>query len=335
MGNSYGKNMTGWNDGPTPYGCANTQDNLSIITSVNGFGYRTDDFQDVMNSSAYTPNSTSFSINGIITTSTDKDVFRFNIASLSTIHIDAVPYAVGGSNIGADLDVKILMYSENQTLIKTFDPATSMSVTIDTLLKPGIYYFVLDGTGNTNATNDGSLGSYTINGFRSALPIHDVTLTGTVAKNKHQLSWNIISDEPVRSAEVEMSNDGILFNTINTVAATSRNFSNTSFDNAIKYYRVKATSVTDQVVYSNVIALRSFETEVKAFTISTFVTQQLSVQAAENFQYKLMDMNGRTLAVGKGNKGYNLIDMNNRVAGMYVIQLFGLTQKQSERFIKQ
>jgi hypothetical protein len=44
MGNSYYKNMTGWNDGPTPYGCANVQDNLTIITSQNGFSYRTDDF---------------------------------------------------------------------------------------------------------------------------------------------------------------------------------------------------------------------------------------------------------------------------------------------------
>ena len=29
MGNSYYKNMTNWNNGPTPYGCTNLQDNLS------------------------------------------------------------------------------------------------------------------------------------------------------------------------------------------------------------------------------------------------------------------------------------------------------------------
>ena len=49
MGNSYYRNMTGWNDGPTPYGCANTQDNLTIITSINGFSYRADDFKDEIN----------------------------------------------------------------------------------------------------------------------------------------------------------------------------------------------------------------------------------------------------------------------------------------------
>ena len=30
MGNSYYKNMTNWNNGPTPYACTNIQDNLSI-----------------------------------------------------------------------------------------------------------------------------------------------------------------------------------------------------------------------------------------------------------------------------------------------------------------
>ena len=63
MGNSYGKNMTGWNDGPTPYGCSNTQDNLSIITSTNGFTYRADDYSDSMNTNSFMPGNNSFSVN--------------------------------------------------------------------------------------------------------------------------------------------------------------------------------------------------------------------------------------------------------------------------------
>src|SRR5665647_253405 len=44
MGNSYYKNLTGWNNGPTPSGCNAAQDNLSIITTQNGFAYRADDY---------------------------------------------------------------------------------------------------------------------------------------------------------------------------------------------------------------------------------------------------------------------------------------------------
>jgi hypothetical protein len=335
MGNSYGKNMTGWNDGPTPYGCANTQDNLSIITSTNGFGYRTDDYSDIMNTAAFTPNATSFSINGIITTGTDKDVFRFTFNTLSTLHIDATPFSVGGNNLGSNLDIKLFLYNDAQTLIRTYDPATSMGITIDTSLKQGTYYFVLDGTGNNNATNYGSLGSYTITGFRGALPIHEVTLSGNTNKNKHQLNWNVIADEPLKSLELEVSTDGNNFSNLSASLLTSRSFAYTPFDEQIKYYRLKATSVIEQVVYSNIIALKSTSGTDVPFTISTFVTSQLTVNASEAFQYKIADINGRTIAIGKGIKGINSIDMSYKTAGMYVIQLFGKSKQQSVRFIKQ
>jgi len=71
------------------------------------------------------------------------------------------------------------------------------------------------------------------------------------------------------------------------------------------------------------------------FSVSTFVTSQVSINASENYQYKLMDVNGRTISIGKGNKGFNTIDMNNKLAGIYIIQLFGTTTKYSERIIKQ
>ena len=46
MGQSYYRNMSNWNNGPTPYGCTDLQDNLSIISTQNGFGYRTDDYTE-------------------------------------------------------------------------------------------------------------------------------------------------------------------------------------------------------------------------------------------------------------------------------------------------
>ena len=335
MGNSYSRNMTGWNDGPTPYGCANTQDNLSIITSTNGFTYRTDDYSDSLNSTAFTPGNNSFSVNGIVSTGSDKDVFKFVLSQNSTIHIDATPYNLGISNSGSDLDIKVLLYDQSKTLLKTYDPTATMSITIDTSLKTGTYYFVLDGTGNSYASNYGSLGSYTITGFRSTLPIHDVTLSGHVEKNKHQLSWNIIADEPLKSLNVEYSTDGTHFNMLNNVSLTSRNMSYIPYDDHTRYYRLKATSQFDQIAYSNVIALRGINKTDMPFSVSTFVTNQITVNASENYQYKIMDANGRIISSGNGNKGINNIDFSQASAGFYVIQLFGNTNKQSERIIRQ
>lgn len=77
MGNSYTRNMTGWNDGPTPFGCANTQDNLTIITNLNGFSYRTDDYDEERNDSTFSLGSASFSTNAVISTNSDKDAFPY------------------------------------------------------------------------------------------------------------------------------------------------------------------------------------------------------------------------------------------------------------------
>ncbi len=334
MGNSYYKNMTGWNDGPTPYGCTNVQDNLSIITSLNGFTYRTDDYTETMDAGTFTPNS-SFTLNGIVSTSNDKDAFRFDFNQLSSIHMDAIPYNVDANNAGANLDIKIMLYNSSRLLIRTYDPSSMMSVTIDTSLNAGTYYFVLDGTGNANTSNYGSLGSYTLTGFRSALPIHSVTLNGNVEKNKHNLNWNIISDEPVKTQVMEYSADGVIFKPLMSAASASRSMSYAPYDNNTRFYRLKVTSVIDQTVYSNIVALRGTDKAEKTYTVSTFVTSQITVNAHENYKFILTDANGRTILAGSGLKGLNSIDISNRPSGMYIIQLFNNNERQTERIIKQ
>jgi len=335
MGNSYTRNMTGWNNGPTPYGCANTQDNLSIITNANGFGYRTDDYSDSINTSAFTLSSTSFSNNGIITTNTDKDVFRIQFTQSSTLHIDAIPYSNGTGNSGSNLDIKLFLYNESKQLLRTYDPLTSLSVTLDTTLKTGIYYLVLDGTGNANANNYSSIGSYTMTGFRSALPIKKVSLNGSSIKNAHQLNWDIITDEPLQQLEIESSIKGEIFNKISTVKGDEKMFTCMPTDNNSKFYRLKATSIYNQIMYSNVIYLKGMESNIKAFTISNFVSDKISLTANENYRYKLIDNYGRVLEMGSGYKGNQQISLLGKSSGIYFLQIFGATQKTTERIVKQ
>ena len=335
MGNSYGKNMTGWNDGPTPYGCANTQDNLSIIIGANGFGYRTDDYSDSLNTNAYLINNTSFSLSGIIGTGTDKDVYRMVFPTNSTIHMDAIPFNLGSSNNGSNLDIKISLYSNTLQLLRTYDPATTMNIGIDTSLKSGTYYWVVDGTGNSNATNYGSIGSYSLTGFRSALPIREVQLTGVVNGKNHELNWNIIADEPVINAEVEYAYDGRNFELLADISTTGRNVSYRPNDEQTRYYRIKAAASSGQIVYSNIVALRGTGKTEQSFAVSTFINSTLSINATEIFQFRILDNSGRLILTGKGNKGFNSFDMSRQPSGFYVIQLFGTNTKQTERIIKQ
>ncbi len=335
MGNSYYRNMSGWNNGPTPYGCAAVQDNLSIITTQNGFTYRTDDYSDDINASPTVINISPIPVNGIITTSTDSDAFKFNIAANSNFHIDVNPFSIGANNQGADLDVKVSIYDAAKTLISTYDPEDKMNVAIDTILYSGDYYLVVQGAGNKNVSGYGSLGSYSITGIQGTLAIHRVNLTGTAEKNKHHLNWNIVSDDPVKSITIESSTTGRNFTAVTTTNGTANSFVYAPFQYSDLYYRIKVVSVLNQTVYSNTIVLKANEKTSQSFNISTFVHSQVTVTAANNYQYLLCDINGNTITQGKGQQGFNQFDMANRPAGMYILQLISNNQNQTERIIKQ
>jgi len=334
MGNSYYRNMTGWNNGPTPYGCANTQDNLTIITSANGFGYRADDFSGTLDENTTRLSTGSFDIGGIISSNTDIDAFAYVLNVPTVLHADVTPFSVGANNTGANLDIKVSLYNNN-TLIRVYDPVESMSVTIDTTLNSGTYYITVDGSGNQNTSNYGSLGSYRLTGFNGPLPIHEITLTGDVVDKMHVLKWNIVADEPVRSQEIEVSRDGINFTTMAEFDDQPGQYSYYPENSGTIYYRMKITSAIYEVGYSNIIALKSIAKPSKQFKVPTLFVERIQVIADEDFQYAVFDLSGRMMAKGRGAAGTVYINMSNKPAGMYVIQMLTNTTKQTERIIKQ
>ena len=335
MGNSLSRNFSNWNNGPTPYGCTDVQDNLTIITTQNGFGYRVDDYSDVMNATTYALQGNTFNTGGVTSTNADKDAFKFSLNSNSNFHLTAIPFNVSNNWIGANLDVRIELYNAASTLIRDYNPLTTLSITIDTILNAGTYYMKVYGTGNNNISGYGSLGSYTLSGSFGGLPIHDVNLSGTVDKNKHNLSWRIIADEPVKTIQVESSNDGSNFTALTTVAPASTKFSYLPYKSSTVFYRLKIISVINETAYSNTIALKGAGTTGKLFSVSTLVQNEIVINAAENYQYILNDINGRRIAGGTGLKGINRVNISSQANGMYIIQLFNKDERQTERIIKQ
>lgn len=333
MGNSYYKNMTGWNNGPTPSGCAAVQDNLSIITSQNGFTYRVDDYTDATNNTA-TLLGTSFNKEGVITTATDRDAFKYTVSQTANFHMDATPFSVGINSAGANLDIQIQLFN-GTSLVRTYNPTDKMRVTIDTVLNAGSYYLLVSGVGNEYGTDYGSLGAYTITGFQGALPIHDITLSGTVDKSTHNLSWNIIADEPIKTQVLEMSTDAINFVPVGSISTLFNRYAYNTNQNTTIFYRLKVTSVIEQTAYSNIVALKATAGSGKRFTVSTFVQSDLTVNSTDNYQYRLTDANGRMLAAGIGQKGLNRINLSNQPGGLYILQLISNNERQTERIIKQ
>lgn len=339
MGNSYYRNLTGWNNGPTPSGCTNDQDNLSIITSRNGFTYRPDDYSDnpAVNPATINIVNTQFSIGGIITTNTDKDAFKINLPNDGELKLNAAPFSVGPDNDGADLDVEVTLLDSGFNVVNVYNPEDKLDVSIDTTLMAGNYYVLVQGAGNANTTNYGSLGSYTVSGVFSPLtilPISKVLLTGETENGYHDLSWSIISDEPLQSLSIESSNNGSIFTTLTSLAPGVKNFSYAPIINENIFYRLKTTSISGQVVYSNIIFLKPVGSVNNTFKVSTLVSSEITVNASQNYNYLLADMSGRIIKSGNAQAGLTNINISNSPNGIYVMQIISNNQRTTQRIVK-
>jgi len=199
MGNVASKNVTQWNYGATPNGCNYLQDNLSVITTTNGFGYRTDDHADLLKSAtAVSITNNIFATSGIISTTTDKDFFKFSLGTTGNFKLNATPFNVGSGFSGANLDIKVTLMTSRGAVIGNYDFTDSLNAKIDTTLKAGTYIVVVDGSSSINIANDyGSLGAYTLNGSYGAA---STTTTNTITttngkKTAANLSIEIVTEK--------------------------------------------------------------------------------------------------------------------------------------------
>jgi len=330
MGNSYQKNMTGWNNGATPYGCNNTQDNLALIAAANDITFRADDYTDVQDNNSVGISSDEFTLKGMINTTRDKDVFKLDISRETLLQVKGVPYWEGNENENVDLDISILLYNEAPTLVKTFDPQESMSVTFETYLKAGSYFMVVDGVGNRFAGDYGSLGSYSITGTFKTPEAPKVVLSGKTQFGKDLLEWKTTSYEETTNEQLEFSTDGILFTDISALAYISKSTSLSSGAYQNRFYRVKSTLSSDKIVYSNIVQLTN-----AGFEVSTLIQSQMIVHAKQNYTYLLSDINGRILLKGSGSAGLNTTNVSNLSSGTYIITLIAEGEKTTRRILKQ
>jgi Ca2+-binding RTX toxin-like protein len=161
MGTGYYQNLTQWSKGQ--YASAkNTEDDLQIITTQNGFGYRADDAGNtIATAKALTISGTDLSGSGIIERNTDIDYYSFFTAA-SSITITVNPLIRG-----PNLDIWAGLYNSSGTLIASSNPTDLLSASITTSTTAATYYLAIDGVGNgdplsTGYTDYGSLGQYFI-----------------------------------------------------------------------------------------------------------------------------------------------------------------------------
>ena len=210
MGAGYFVNLSQWSKGE--YDRANnTEDDLRIITTRNGFGYRA----DAVGNSITTPlniNEIDGEINqrGIIETRTDKDVFRF------TTLAGEVSFMATGAEVGANLDIRMRLLDRTGTVIVDSNPADEIDAAITTTLAAGTYYIEIDGVGSgdplgTGYTDYGSLGQYFITGtIQSAPPAVSINNLATREGNPNARFGAILNNLPFKVSLSKISNKTII-----------------------------------------------------------------------------------------------------------------------------
>ncbi|WP_242917026.1 malectin domain-containing carbohydrate-binding protein [Pontibacter liquoris] len=163
MGAGYNVSQVQWSKGEYAY-ANNLEDDMDVITTENGFGYRPDDHANTSSNATSLKadeagNVLASANGGIITTGSDVDVFTFQTNG------GAVNLTVNPTETYANLDVLLtLKNSANETLV-TADPS-SVSATVNQTLPAGTYYLYIKGAKGAMgaSSNYGSVGQYTISG---------------------------------------------------------------------------------------------------------------------------------------------------------------------------
>lgn len=170
---------------------SNTQDDLTIITTQNGFTYRPDDYASTQSAALAIPGAASgptFSVNvsGVIERNTDSDWFKIT-AGAGAIALSAV-----GGPSNTMLDIQLSLYNSSGSLVVAANPLNDVVASLNQTVSAGTYYVKIEGVANgdpltTGYTKYSSLGQYTITG--SYVPTTVVATAAPVLGGASNLSY--------------------------------------------------------------------------------------------------------------------------------------------------
>jgi len=341
MGVGYYRNFTLWHNGPNSYGCNSTQSDLDIITSAtNGFGYRTDDHNSSFDAATVASFlNDEFNINGVVEKNTDQDMFTFTLSATGRFQLDAIPYNVGTGDAGSDLDMQVTLYNNSQTVLNVFNPGMLLRSVIDTTLNAGVYFLKVEGRGNMYAPAYASLGSYALTGHASpgtVLPLRKLELRGLANGDNRQLNWTIDATEDVMQQSLEVSTDGRTFQQLTLLSKEDRTYIYRPVNSASAKYRLNVEFNDGHRYYSNIVTIGSNVFSSGPRVEGTLIrSSTIVVNSPGNYEYAIIDMNGRLLKQGKLVSGITTIDAGNIIAGMYLVRFWDNEQQWIDKFVRE
>lgn len=334
MGVSYYTNASTWMKGRTTVSCSTIQDDMATIAgSPNNLYIRTDDIGDSYRSAKTLSQSSGiYKETAIISTPGDRDAFSFNLPALSRVNFEVLPESAGDGDKYANLNVRLSLLNRKGDTIKRINPDTTMRVSLDTSLKAGTYYLLVEGGNSAKMPDYGSVGRYTITGSATAAAMATtIQLQGRVAGSQHLLSWSIDPEMQIHSIDLHISSDGKNFRPLQNLSGETRSYHYQPAKGGRYYYQLSITDSFEEVYYSPIITL-SNQPNGKPLVIPHPENHSLVVRTDEAGSFEIIDPNGRYLQQGRLLQGSNQVVVGS-LRGLYFIRIRDNSGTYTHKFI--
>ena len=275
MGSGYYQPVTQWSQGE--YADANNkQDDLAAISgSINGAGYRTDDFGNSP-AGAKVLSGTSLNQFGIIETRGDSDWFSFTTGSgnvsLSISNACQAWINDGFGNYSStllagrspNLDIAASLYGADGTLIASSNALDSLAASFNLSLGAGTYFLQVDGVGfgdplSTGYSDYGSLGQYLLTGSLTSSSFLVITAPTTLLTSEAggRASFSVrLSQAPTANVVVSLTSSKSQEGALN-IAQLSFNANNWNLDQSVTVQGVDDTLLDGNQTYQINLATTS------------------------------------------------------------------------------
>jgi hypothetical protein len=313
------------------------QNDISIISrGYNNIGLRSDEHGNNKEfSTNIILNDSNFLSNGIINNSTDRDFFKIILPKRIKLKARITPNNVAINNSGANLDILLTLIKSTGDTIGRYNPKSLLDAPIDTILAAGTYYFGVDGTGNQNVSDYGSVGLYALSGSLESLIVAPIVLLkGDVRRNLNIIRWDIEAGPEVRTTYIEYSIDGRIFTPFTNVPENSKIYTHYPPGGNPVYYRVRILLNDQTTAYSNVVVLGN-TAGAKVSLMSNIVHSLVQVKTTSEYSYQLIDESGRILGKGRLTAGINEIPLRTLNQGLIFLKVFNQQEQFHFRIIKQ
>lgn len=208
--------------------------------------------------------------------------------------------------------------------------ASGISVTTSlplTGLTPGkLYYFRVFGSDAQASQRSGTFcfcGSTGLSNS-SVLPINLNSFTAAAQNNIVTLKWNVDISSDARMFEVQRSENGTAFSTIQTLVKSGTDYEindmPAGIGRSIIYYRLKSTNISGAVEYSKIISLNIKGKAALSINPTIVRGSFLEIECIEAIKVNIISAEGKKTTSSYLVAGHNHINISYLSNGIYYLQ---------------